>query len=301
MDNDNKVVKGLKKIIKEIKFQIDYRDLEIASDQVGNYKIADMINNEDAAFVGRAGATEMRCVAEYLNNKAFSQQIREEISTLSGVFPTDDNTLKKFCETYIASMSQADILALWGVGAEASVVHEYCKVSQYTRLHALEPYYFDSPWSYELRGKKVLVIHPFSESIMKQYERREKIFANHKVLPEFKDLICLKAVQSSACETTEYSSWFEALEYMKRKIDKADFDVAVIGAGAYGLPLACYCKSIGKKAIQMSGATQILFGIKGRRWDQNRNISKFYNEFWIRPMKKETPEKSEKVEGGSYW
>ena len=94
---------------------------------------------------------------------------------------------------------------------------------------------------------------------------------------------------------------FEALESMKREISQADFGVAIIGAGAYGFPLAAYVKSLGKQAIQMSGATQILFGIKGKRWDDHPVISKFYNDAWVRPLQSETPPEIHKVEGGSYW
>ena len=33
----------------------------------------------------------------------------------------------------------------------------------------------------------------------------------------------------------------------------------------------------------MSGATQLLFGIKGKRWDDHPVISKLYNPAWVRP------------------
>ena len=36
-------------------------------------------------------------------------------------------------------------------------------------------------------------------------------------------------------------------------------------------------------AVQMSGATQLLFGIKGKRWDTHPIISKLYNEAWGPP------------------
>ena len=49
----------------------------------------------------------------------------------------------------------------------------------------------------------------------------------------------------------------------------------------------------------MSGATQLLFGIKGKRWDDHPIISKLYNDAWVRP--EETLAHKEKVEGGSYW
>ena len=57
-------------------------------------------------------------------------------------------------------------------------------------------------------------------------------------------------------------------------MDAADYDVAIVGAGAYSLPLAAHARDTGHAAIQMSGATQLLFGIKGKRWDDHPVISK---------------------------
>ena len=44
---------------------------------------------------------------------------------------------------------------------------------------------------------------------------------------------------------------------------KFDFDVALIGCGAYGFPLAAKLKTAGKQAIHLGGVLQALFGIKG--------------------------------------
>ena len=134
-----------------------------------------------------------------------------------------------------------------GRGAENKVVKSKCnKMTKYCRLEALEPYYFEKPWSEALRGKKVLVVHPFVESIKKQYKIREQLFINQNVLPQFASLTCIKAVQSFAGEKTKFDTWFDALNSMKEQISQNDFDVAIIGAGAYSLPLAAYVKKIGR-------------------------------------------------------
>ncbi|MPN33589.1 hypothetical protein SDC9_181078 [bioreactor metagenome] len=88
---------------------------------------------------------------------------------------------------------------------------------------------------------------------------------------------------------------------MKEKISKSDFEIAIIGAGAYGLALGAYIKSLGKQAIHMGGATQLLFGIKGTRWDKHDFISNLYNENWIRPSENEIYKGANNVEGGCYW
>ena len=53
----------------------------------------------------------------------------------------------------------------------------------------------------------------------------------------------------------------------------------------------------------MGGGTQILFGIKGKRWDEHDVISTFYNEHWVRPSDEEIPERMEnmRIDTGHYW
>ena len=108
-------------------------------------------------------------------------------------------------------------------------------------------------------------------------------------------------LESLGGQDTGYASWFDALAAMEREMDAADYDVAIVGAGAYGLPLAAHARDTGHAAIQMSGATQLLFGIKGKRWDSHPIIGKLYNDAWVRPDETEGITHKEKVEGGSYW
>jgi hypothetical protein len=60
-------------------------------------------------------------------------------------------------------------------------------------------------------------------------------------------------------------------------------------------------KEQGKKAITTCGSTQILFGIKGKRWDDRGYENTLYNEYWVRPLPEKIPEQATKVEGGCYW
>ena len=126
------------------------------------------------------------------------------------------------------------------------------------------------------------------------------LFANKNVLPEF-NLVTIKAVQSIAGNECGYKTWFDALDHMKNKISEKEFDIAIIGCGAYGFPLASFIKDQGKKAVHIGGATQILFGIKGARWDEREFFQKMYNEYWVRPSEEETPNNNDLVEGGCYW
>lgn len=155
-------------------------------------------------------------------------------------------------------------------------------------------------------GKRVLVVHPFKQSIVRQYnENRTKLFKSPDILPDFQ-LEVIQSVQSIAGEKTRFKDWFEALDYMKEEISKKEFDLLITGCGAYGLPLAAFGKELGKKAIHLGGGTQLLFGIKGRRWEgkyhgDDTRFADLFNEYWIYPSKDETPKYSKNIEGGCYW
>jgi hypothetical protein len=77
--------------------------------------------------------------------------------------------------------------------------------------------------------------------------------------------------------------------------------VALLGCGAYGLPLAAAIKRSGRQAIHLGGALQVLFGIRGRRWEQIPKIAALMNDHWIRPSEAETPVSAVRVDQGCYW
>ena len=142
---------------------------------------------------------------------------------------------------------------------------------------------------------------------------RVNIFKNANILPDFHEIILIKSIQSSGNgDSNKFKNWFEALEYMKAEIDKVDYDICLIGAGAYGFPLAAHVKRTGKKAVHLGGALQLLFGIKGKRWeDPNYGVkawgiakgsyTNLMNEHWVRPDNNERPKNPEIVEGACYW
>jgi hypothetical protein len=183
------------------------------------------------------------------------------------------------------------------------------------QLETLYPFFVENPWTKALAGKKVLVVHPFEDTIKHQYRFRTHLFDNPDILPEF-ELITLKAVQSAAGIRPPHENWFLALNHMEEEISRIEFDICLIGCGAYGLPLAAHVKRIGKKAIHMGGGLQLLFGIKGKRWD-NPDYGKneyhkypelikipyvsLYNEYWIRPLDSDTPKSAKKLDGAIYW
>lgn len=301
MDNDSAIKKRFVQLYRKVRLNIDYLGMNLVTEQRGNELIAERLSKNVPFMVGRFGAVEMHCVSKWMQGKTCSKEEKEQALYAAGIFPNDDRTIGAFCEIYTEAMKQCDLLGVWEVTGEKKIIKKFCNNPVLMPSRAIEPYYYDRPWSAALAHKKVLIVHPFIGSIKAQIDCREKIWPNKKVLPPFASVDFVRAIQSNAGGKTEFKDWFEALEFMRNSIAERDFDVAIIGAGAYGFPLAAYVKLLGKQAIQMSGATQILFGIKGKRWDDHPLISQFYNNSWVRPLQSETPPEIKKVEGGSYW
>ena len=253
----------------------------------------------------RSGFSRVQLILSYIRGEIgpfwWDAAIRSQLRNNAGFFPIEqDHLLDRFAELYLDCCAKIDVLGIWPYSPYCSRLSPLYRQAVTVPLHDLEPYHQPEPWTRALENRRVLVIHPFIKTIEKQYLIREKLFANLSLLPKF-ELILLPAVQSIAGSQTKYSSWFDALADMSIQIEQINFDVAIIGAGAYGMPLAAFIKSLGKKAIHLGGATQILFGIKGARWDQRPEYSRLYNEFWVRPDSSEIPSNYQKVENGCYW
>lgn len=294
----------------------------LRSNTAGADLIADSIEKGNPWLCGRLGTPEANALLNSIEVdwcrspsalqrfKARALGLRQQwdvnvvaqLNNNAGVFPADLKTASLWCRKYAAELTELDALAYWGrVPGESYILRTFCPTAAVFRASVLEPYLNPGrPWSRALKGKKVLVVHPFSDSILRQYERREHLFPDTEILPEF-DLYSVRAVQSAAGTKTAYRDWFEALDAMKRKMDRIVYDVCLVGAGSYSTPLCAHAKRSGKVAIYVGGALQILFAVKGKRWDSMPAISKLYNEHWVRPSASERIPTADKIEGGCYW
>ena len=282
----------------------NYAGKKIQGHQEANDKIAQWIREGRSFAAGRFGSVELEAVwrSDWPYNSKKREKILIQMKNNAGFFPEDPVLMQAFAKLMKHSCAQIDLLAVWYNRMEDYVVDCYGENCQLTDLTALEPWYVKSPWTKALKGKRVLVIHPFVDTIKKQYEKRGYLFENKEILPEFAALYTVKAVQTIAgANDDRFQNWFEALDWMAEEAMKTDFEVAIIGCGAYGFPLAARLKEAGRSAVHMGGATQLLFGIKGKRWDNHPVIGKLYNEYWVRPGESEKPVGAEGVEDGCYW
>ncbi len=275
-----------------------------AVDEEADLIIKNEVISKKPSMIARFGSTEIKAVLyprmPFAMRWAMRKSVFDHMEICSGFFPAEEKTIKLFSELMVKDMELLDVLGSWRV--EECLLAKDFPSAKRVELKALEPYLSRDPWSAALKGKKILVVHPFSETIKEQYRnKRQKLFLDNRVLPEFKQLDVIKAVQTIAGNRGDFKDWFAALECQKEQISKKDFDIAIIGCGAYGFPLAAHVKRMGKKAVHMGGAAQILFGIKGRRWLENERFKNIINEQFVFPSEQEKPANSEKVEKSCYW
>lgn len=275
-----------------------------------NERIKAGIHGQDPFFLCRYGATEITTcgVKEIISigaRRLFGTDALHKGKMNSGIFPENEEIMHNFCTIYEHSLGLADMNCFWGgVILEDYVLSKYLQKScVQVAMRSLEPFQYESPWTAALEGKRVLVVHPFSELIEEQYKKRGSLFENKKILPEF-DLVTVKAVQSSGeASPSEWKDWFEALNYLYEQCMETDFDVALLSCGGYAVALGAKLKEAGKKVIVLGGMLQLIFGIKGERWERSRpDIVALYNDSWIRPGDKYALKGSNNmVDGKAYW
>lgn len=273
--------------------QLDEDEMEQAFGEKIELKIPTMI--------GRMGTTESSTIiAELMGSRKKKEKMCEQLCKWSGFFPNDATLLSEFSKEYLNALMEIDYIHILNKKWDFYLVRKYCE-KKVTYIENPGLWSANNPWSKHLKNKKVLVVHPFEESIRKQYQIHEKLFSNLDMLPDF-ELKTIKAVQTIAGSTDDrFQTWFEALEWMKKQMDLCDYDVALIGCGAYGFPLAAHAKRMGKIGIHMGGDLQMLFGIWGSRWNSNKEALQLRNEYWAKPLESETPTECMRVESGCYW
>lgn len=272
----------------------------------GNLEIKKKIESEETLCAGKLGSSEYNFIISAMSGYV-PHNIAELLHINAGVYPFEEKTFTQFYNVYLDAIAKLNIAAEWipnnqGGFIESFLLDQYSPDSIRVPLRSLEPFYHDEPWSQSLEGKKVLVISPFQDSIEKQYKKRKKIWGEKNVLPDF-DLLTMKIPFSAGISEPEYPTWYDGLCVFKDQIEHIKPDFVMVGAGAWSLPLVAHCSDLGIDSIHTGGGTQIIFGIKGGRWDKHDVISTFFNDHWIRPKKSERPKNMDrmKIDNGDYW
>jgi hypothetical protein len=286
--------------------------------------ITNQIESGEPSLIGRIGGVEASVLGSYLDvkyletkydpsaiiySKLIFKRRLKQLSTNAGAFLDTSESLNHFFEEYRKCFSNAELFGCWGntfTWCEYYFLKSLSKDKKFKVIPhmATSPWvetYKNSqvsqyPWSKSLTNKKVLIISPFAKSFSDQFPKINKIFPT-KLYPDFSPVfLCAPLTQGR-----RDLNWKITLEETKKQIEFLDFDIALISAGGYALPLANFVKEIGKIGINCGGELQLFFGVLGKRWDNNVKFAKFFNEHWVRPREDEKPLNWQSIEGGCYW
>jgi hypothetical protein len=139
----------------------------------GNLMIYDSIKKGSPAMISRFGSPESKCLLNFLEIKetnagtamgklraafkgavsVWRTDVKNDLQDLVGFFPPTDRMLERFAVFYMEQLKKIDAIGIWGfVPGETFLVQKFCASAIAYDPLALEPYYFNDPWSKALEG-----------------------------------------------------------------------------------------------------------------------------------------------------
>lgn len=155
--------------------------VRILNDNSANQSIATVILNGRSALISRFGSTEAEFCAEFIRGDtrlASTWKSSDNLWKLSGVFPKTNRQLSDFFNVYTGAAKEMDYCGVRCESVEFTYwrLEEECfslfsSSSNPYNIEVLSAIFIDNPWTLALRGKRVVIIHPFAETIRSQLLR----------------------------------------------------------------------------------------------------------------------------------
>ena len=264
------------------------------------------LDSKKGFLVGRNGTIEIETLV--------SNRISRILERNAGVFPLNEETIYSWIQETKDAIVSADILAAGWYAPLAADEFKLLKsinaTAKHIPLRALEPYYYPEffRWTSCLKGRRVAIVNSFAESALEQTKKAAAIWPNHdeSILPDatwipIRTGYSPVLAQGRAEWPVNVKCWKDAVAHVVQQVVESDAEVVLIGCGGLGMIIGARLKALGKVCIVLGGAIQVLFGIKGRRWEHHEIISNFWNDAWIWPLLKDTPAGADAVERRCYW
>lgn len=263
-------------------------------------------------FVSRIGGSDFNAVYQYFLCNSYSRPFdinffKGICSNYNGYFDKETNP-KKENENFLKYLNKmAELYQRQTITTVMGDIYNYeTKIFAYDSEYFLQNYVLNRKLAgvgfFECVGplldnfhilaenKKVLFISPFSKSIKHQYQFKDKLYKNHK-LPNFELLTYNTPItyndSKNDLKHIKTNNWFEQCELMAREISALDFDIAFLSCGSYAMYLGDFiAREMKKTSIYLGGVLNVLFGIKGKRFD-DPNYNRLLNlEYQIEALEK---------------
>ena len=244
----------------------------------------------------------------------FQNYVNKTVGTMknnAGIRLTGYDSIAKYSKLYMEAFDGCEMYTAWEPQGDVyryiAQSHDYIreKYPGKTPLwaFALDIFHYiqSEPWTLALRGKRVLIVSAFEESIQEKIPIRKEIYG----IDLFPDCE-ITTIRPPQTQGTEESQEFDVeLSRFCERLDaiRDTYDVALVSAGGYGNLICSHIYKSGKSAVYVGGVLQMYFGINGQRWIRERqDVLRIYmNGSWTRPKDVEKPKNYTNVEGSCYW
>lgn len=278
--------------------------------QKDNLYIKEIIQQNKPFFIGRIAGCELKVA--YCFHKGDLLDVVDELKELennAGIYTKDMKSLALYSQKLIESYDNSTVIAEWEqegkvfahTGSGQEFITKRTPTTHKIDALSLEPYYFKDNWMSSLKGKKILIIHPFSKTLQKQVPNIKSIFPDRSWFEDCEFDFATPPLTLAG--NHQNKDWQEHLIlFLESLRTKTDFDLALVAAGGYGMLISDYIfKEMNKSVMYIGGALQLFFGVIGKRWFDNKEILKLVNDDWVRPDKGDKPDNFTRVEKGCYW
>jgi hypothetical protein len=224
------------------------------------------------------------------NQKEYIDKTLLTMKNNAGIKITSIDSLIKYSQLYMDSFDNCEMYFGWELhgnyidhilSSYRYMTTKYRKPKLWSMSLDIFHYIYSNPWTFALKGKKVLIVSAFEKSIQEKLAVREKIYGID-LFPECEIItICPPQTQGN-----EVSDEFNIeLDKFTEKLKPLDYDIALVSCGGYGNLVCSEIYKQGKSVIYVGGVLQMYFGILGNRWIKERPdiVKLFVNEYWSSP------------------
>jgi hypothetical protein len=260
-------------------------------------------------FIGRTTDVELRTAYDLHRGDLIRiQQDQIELENNAGIHIQKPASLHTYVQRFIQAYEHCTHIAIWekgggmyqSMGRAQEWILQRAKNTPRLTARSLEPYYFQDSWMPALKGKRILIVHPFVATFQKQYQKRAELFPNRSWFEDC-SIQFIKPPMTMAGNHGN-KDWQEHMDIFFSDIQGVEFDVALVAAGGYGMLIADYIYTNMRRSVMyIGGALQIFFGVIGKRWFDNKEIRSLITDDWVRPANEERPPNHTRVEKGCYW
>ena len=258
-------------------------------------------------FIGRIAGIELQVAYDLHHNRRLTPTALHEIVNNAGIHTESEESLVEYTRQLCQAYDHCTAIAIWDKEGPvyAATGHAQEWILQRTKVptihaRALEPYYDNNSWMSAMKGKRVLIIHPFYHSIQRQLPRLASLFPNRPWFPECSIEVVVPPMTCAGNHGGK--DWQVHLAAFYEAMEMKEFDIALVAAGGYGMIIADMIHTrLHRSVMYVGGALQLFFGIIGKRWFDQKEILMLMNDEWIRPLKEDHPGNHTRVEKGCYW